>query len=128
MKTTTLPSRMRGISFLGWMLILIVAVVFISAGVKIVPAFLDFNTIRGIISSVLQDPKAALKTDTELLSDVGKRFSINNVTAIGVDDVVISRESSRLTMSVSYEVRGNLFKNIDLVMSFDEDFVKDIRQ
>lgn len=128
MKTTTLPSRMRGVSFVGWMLILAVAVVFISAGTKIVPAFLDYSTISGIISSVLQDPKAGLKTDNELLSDIAKRFSINNVTAIAVDDIIISREGGKLTMSIDYEVRGNLFKNIDLVMSFDEEFVKDIRQ
>ena len=128
MRTTTLPSRMRGISFVGWMLILAVAVVFISAGTKIIPAFLDYSTISGIISSVLQDPKAGLKTDNELLSDVAKRFALNNVTAIGVDDVVVIRDSGTLTMSVDYEVRGNLFKNIDLVMTFDEDFVKDIRQ
>lgn len=128
MRTTTLPSRMRGISFAGWMLIGAVVIVFAAAGVRIVPAFLEYSTISGAINSVLQDPKIGFKTDTEIMSDLGKRFSINNVEAIGVDDIVITREGPRVILSVDYEVRGNLYANIDLVMTFKEDFVKELRQ
>ena len=128
MRTTTLPSRMRGISFVGWMLIRAVVILFATAGVRIVPAFLEYNTISGAINSILQDPKIGFKTDTEIMSDLGKRFSINNVNAISVDDIVITREGPRITVSVDYEVRGNLYGNIDLLMTFDEDFVKELRQ
>jgi hypothetical protein len=128
MRTTTLPSRMRGISFVGWMLIGAVVIVFATAGVRIVPAFLEFNTISGAINSVLQDPKIGFKTDTEILSDLGKRFSINNVEAISVEDIIVTREGPRVTLSVDYEVRGNLYGNIDLLMTFKEDFVKELRQ
>jgi len=128
MRTTTLPSRMRGISFAGWMLIGAVVIVFATAGIRIVPAFLEYSTISGAINSVLQDPKIGFKTDTEIMSDLGKRFSINNVEAISIDDIVITREGPRVVLSVDYEVRGNLYANIDLVMTFKEDFVKELRQ
>lgn len=128
MRTTTLPSRMRGVSFLGWMLIGAIVIIFATAAVRIVPAFLEYSTIRGAINSVLQDPKIGFKTDTEIMSDLGKRFSINNVEAISIDDIVITREGPRLLLSVDYEVRGNLYGNIDLMMTFKEDFVKELRQ
>lgn len=128
MRTTTLPSRMRGISFLGWMLIVAVVMVFATAGLRIVPAFLDFKTISGMINSVLQDPKIGLKSDSEITSDLGRRFSINNIDVITERDIVITRDGPRLILSVDYQVQGNLYANIDLLMTFKEDFVKELRQ
>ena len=128
MRTTTLPSRMRGMSFVGWMLIAAVVIVFATAGIRIVPAFLEFNTISGLINSVLQDPRIGLQSDAEIMRGLDKRFNINNIDAISSDEIVITREGPRLVLSVDYEVRGNLYGNIDLMMTFKEDFVKELRQ
>jgi hypothetical protein len=114
MRTMTLPSRMRGVSVLGWMIIGIVAITFGSAAIKTIPAYLEFNTVKGAINSVLMDPKVALKSEMELLSDIDKRFNINNVTAISSSDLRFAREGARVTISVDYEVRENLFGNLDL--------------
>lgn len=128
MRTMTLPSRMRGISMIGWLLIGTVVVVLGSAGVKTVPAYLEFNTIKGSINSVLQDPKVALKSENELRGDLDKRFMINNVKAIKVTDVNFSKEGGRVTAILEYEVRENLFGNLDLAMTFSGEFTKDGRQ
>lgn len=128
MRTMTLPSRMRGLSMIGWLLIGTVVVVFGSAGMKTIPAYLEFNTIKGAIHSVLQDPKVALKSENELRGDLDKRFMINNVKAISVRDVTFSKEGARVVAIVDYEVRENLFGNLDLAMTFSGEFTKDGRQ
>lgn len=115
-------------SFVGWMLIAAVVIVFATAGIRIVPAFLEFNTISGLINSVLQDPRIGLQSDAEIMRGLDKRFNINNIDAISSDEIVITREGPRLVLSVDYEVRGNLYGNIDLMMTFKEDFVKELRQ
>ncbi|MEE4251310.1 MAG: DUF4845 domain-containing protein [Alcanivoracaceae bacterium] len=128
MKTMTLPSRMRGVSMVGWLLIGTVVVVFGSAGMKTIPAYLEFNTIKGAIVSVLQDSKAALKSEVELRGELDKRFMINNVKAITVNDVRFMKEVGGVTASVEYEVRENLFGNLDLAMTFSGEFTKDGRR
>tara|TARA_Y100001972_G_C7595107_1_gene298277 strand:+ start:62 stop:448 length:387 start_codon:yes stop_codon:yes gene_type:complete len=128
MKTMTLPSRMRGVSMIGWLLIGTVVVVFGSAGMKTIPAYLEFNTVKGAIVSVLQDSKAALKSESELRGELDKRFVINNVKAISVTDVGFSKEVSGVIAVVDYEVRENLFGNLDLVMTFSGEFTKDGRR
>lgn len=125
MTTTALPSRMRGVSVLGWLIILVVVVVFGSATIKTAPAYLEYNTIKGLINSVLQDPKVSLKSENELRSDLDKRFMINNIDAIQASDVVFSKEGARITATVEYEVRENLFGNLDLIMAFTGEFTKD---
>ena len=128
MKTMTLPSRMHGVSMIGWLLIGTVVVVFGSAGMKTIPAYLEFNTVKGAIVSVLQDSKAALKSESELRGELDKRFVINNVKAISVTDVGFSKEVSGVIAVVDYEVRENLFGNLDLVMTFSGEFTKDGRR
>jgi hypothetical protein len=119
---------MRGVSMVGWLLIGTVVVVFGSAGMKTIPAYLEFNTIKGAIVSVLQDSKAALKSEVELRGELDKRFMINNVKAITVNDVRFMKEVGGVTASVEYEVRENLFGNLDLAMTFSGEFTKDGRR
>lgn len=123
----TAPSGMRGLSLVSWLLILVVVIVFGTAGVRMVPAYLEFTTITGLIENVLADSKVGLKSEGEIRSDLYKRFSINRVESISADDVAINKEGGRLDVSVDYEVRENLFYNVDVVMTFNRDFVKDIR-
>jgi len=128
MRIATLPSRMRGVSMTGWLVILIVVTVFGSAGVKTVPAYLEYNTIKGLINGVLQDPRVGMKSENEIQNDISRRFDINNITAIRGSDVLVVKAGNRVTLSVDYEVRKNLFGNLDLVMTFGDDFSKDGRQ
>jgi hypothetical protein len=109
----------------GWLIILVVVVVFGSAIIKTAPAYIEFNTIKGLINSILQDPKVSLKSESELHSDLDKRFMINNIDAIQASDVAFSREGGRVTAIVGYEVRENLFGNLDLIMTFSGEFTKD---
>jgi hypothetical protein len=77
---------------------------------------------------VLQDPKVALKSESELRGELDKRFMINNVKAINVTDVSFSKDGGRVVAIVNYEVRENLFGNLDLAMTFSGEFTKDGRQ
>ncbi|MFN3715025.1 MAG: DUF4845 domain-containing protein [Alcanivoracaceae bacterium] len=113
---------------LGWMVIGVVVVVFASAAIKTIPAYIEFNTIKGAVNSVLQDSKVGLKSENEIRSDIDKRFVINNVKAISAQNLGVLIEGGRVTVTVDYEVRENLFGNLDLAMTFSEDFRKDGRQ
>lgn len=124
---TTAPSSMRGLSLVSWLLIIVVVVVFGTAGMRMVPAYLEFTTITGLVENVLADAKVGLKSEGEIRSDLDKRFSINRIDSITAHDLAIYKEAGRLNITVDYEVRENLFYNVDVVMVFNRDFVKDIR-
>ncbi|WP_348679417.1 DUF4845 domain-containing protein, partial [Alcanivorax profundi] len=72
--------------------------------------------------------KTALMSPREVRDALSKRFTINQVSVINVDDLAISKESGILTVSTDYEVREPLFYNVSIVMTFQEDFTKDVRQ
>ncbi len=124
----TMPSRQRGLSLITWMIILLVAAVLGTAAFRMIPAYMEYNTIASAIRSVLQDNKVAMMSAGELRQGLSKRFIINQVDAIQVDDLVISKDGGVLTISVDYEVSEPMFYNVSIVMTFKEDFTKDVRQ
>lgn len=69
-----------------------------------------------------------MMSESELRQALDKRFLINQVEAIKVDDLVFSREGGVLIISTDYEVREPMFYNVSIVMTFKEEFSKDVRQ
>lgn len=124
----TMPSKQRGLSLIGWMVVLIVVVILGTAAFRMVPAYMEHNTIRTAISNLLQDNKVALMTGAELRDVLGKRFMINQVNVIDVDDLVMTKEGGVLKITSDYEVREPLFYNVSIVMTFKDEFSKDVRQ
>ena len=66
------PSRQRGLSLIGWVVVLIILAVFGTAAFRMVPAYMEYNTIRSAINSVLSDSKTALMSEREVYDAIGK--------------------------------------------------------
>ena len=124
----TRPSQQRGISLIGWAVILLVAVILGTAALRMVPAYLEYNTISSAIKSLQQDSKTALMSPREVREALHKRFTINQVNVISVNDLAITKEGGVLTIGTDYEVREPMFYNVSIVMTFQDEFSKDVRQ
>lgn len=120
------PSSMRGMSFLGWLVVIALVVIFGSAGMRIIPAYLEYNTVRTVIGSVLSDKQLPMMSEREVRDGIRKRFSVNTVDSISADDIFIEKSARSVVIGVDYEVRGTLFGNIDMVVRFDRQFEEDI--
>ena len=124
----TMPSQQCGISLIGWAVILLVAIVFGTAALRMVPVYMEHNTISSTIKSLLQDSKTALMSPREVREALSKRFTINQVNVITVNDLAITKEGGILKISTDYEVREPMFYNVSIVMTFQDEFTKDVRQ
>lgn len=117
-------ARQGGLSLLGWIVVLIVLAVFGTAAFRMVPAYMEYNTIKSATVSLLGDSKTALMSEREIRDALGKRFVINQIDAITANDLVVSKEGGRVSVAVDYEVREPLFYNVSVVMTFRDTFSK----
>ncbi|MCK0152765.1 DUF4845 domain-containing protein [Alcanivorax sp. S6407] len=124
----TMPSRQRGLSLISWMVVLIVVVILGTAAFRMVPAYMEYNTVATTLRTTLQDNKAAMMSPNEIRAAIAKRFLVNQVKVITPDDVVIVKEGPVVKASIDYEVREPMFYNVSIIMTFKEEFSKDVRQ
>lgn len=127
MRRMNSAKSMRGLSASGWIVCIIVLVVFATAAIKIIPSVLDFNTVKTLVNNVLADNKVGLKSKDEIVGDIARRLSINSIDVITANDFLIEKSDGMLTVVVDYEVRENFFANVDLVMTYKHEFKKNIR-
>lgn len=122
-----MPSKMRGLGIAGWMLTMIAVVAFATFATKVIPPILEYNTISGIINNAMSDPKLGLMQPAELKAAIERRFGINNIKDVSARDFEITKDTGKMIVKVDYEVRTNLFSNIDVVVVFKEDFERSVR-
>lgn len=120
--------KQHGLSLISGVLLLLVVIVLGTAAFRMVPAYMEYSTVRSAINATLNDSRTSQLSPREIRDALARRFSINQVTVINANDVGVSREGGTLTMAVDYEVREPLFYNVSIVMTFERQFSKDVRQ
>ncbi len=115
-------SKQGGASFLSWILIAAVVSGIGLFAARVVPAYVDYRTIISLIDALPAD-KVHTMTKGEIREALSKRFLINNIRDLNVNDVVqIDRKRAGTTLELKYEVRQPLVSNIFVVVAFDRSF------
>lgn len=109
----------RGLSSVGWIALLIVVGFAAIAGIRIVPAYLDYYSV--VSSAKSAHNKGALEglSTTEVRETLRKQMRINNVDDIGDRVVSIKRSRGGIEMVIDYEVREPLIGNVDVILRFN---------
>jgi hypothetical protein len=86
---------------------------------KLFPVYMEAFTVESAVSSLETDKNEEFSGPSAVRSALIKRFSINNVTAVPMDDISVTREDQVYMVDVDYEVRIPFIKNINLIVSFE---------
>jgi hypothetical protein len=109
-----------GFSFTGFIL---VAAILISAaifGMKIIPSYMENGKIQKAMDAIVHDPALQTATVAEIKDTFAKRaVTMDNVTSITENDLVIGKAEGRLSLSASYSVKVPLAGNVSLLIEFN---------
>lgn len=120
MSLTSLANQ-RGMSLTG---ILLVAFIFGSIllfASKTVPEYIDDRFVKATLKKISQGSGSIVGKSKRVVRDrLTKAFSLNNVRDAASDpkNWVIEAHDEHFIVIIDYEVRNNLFSNIDVVMHF----------
>ncbi|OMH38375.1 hypothetical protein BGP75_07580 [Motiliproteus sp. MSK22-1] len=102
-------------------MVLIVAGIFVTVGFKLAPAYADHETLKSMMSEVVQDRALLSKRNREIEINIGRRMRINN-TVLPKEFLKIVRDKGTVRLIIDYEVRIPIFANVDAVVYFDETY------
>lgn len=109
----------RGASPFITLLFVAMLAFFVTIIFKLAPPFYDFWQIQKVMESFAEEPDMAELKVKEVESRFDKRLMVSNIREFKRDEnVTITAKDQVLTIDVDYEVRVNMFRNIDAVIVF----------
>lgn len=114
-----MANKQRGVSFSGFLMVAVVLIFVAVGGMKILPAYIQNNEIKGIFDTIARDPEMQGAQVKDVRESFAKRAMMNNIKAISPADIEISKEGGRLSLSTNYVVKIPLVANATLLLEFD---------
>jgi hypothetical protein len=113
--------KQRGITFLGWVFLLIPVAVVVYAGIRIAPAYMNYYRVARSISQVAEEAKGDDTTNAaNLRSALGKRLDIESIEFPDLKDFVIKRDGQQWVIEVNYEEPMPFIYNLSLLATFQK--------
>ncbi len=110
-------NKQRGVSFLVVFLIGVVLALAAVGGMKVGPAYMEFDTARKAIVAIAgSEGRAGSVVDIRKAFD--RRANIDNITVLTGGDLDISKDGGDLVIAFAYAKRIPLFANVSLLIDF----------
>lgn len=120
MMKVNMQSHQRGFE-LGQFLVVAVVLVFVAiTGMRLIPAYMEDNSIKHIFAAIAHDPDMQSAPPSEIQKAFDIRASVDDIEAIKASDIEISRSGGgNLYLSASYAVKIPLVANVSFYLEFN---------
>ncbi|KQY51246.1 DUF4845 domain-containing protein [Lysobacter sp. Root494] len=110
--------KQSGLTFIGFVIVLAVAGLFIYVGMKLVPMYTEFYSLKKALASLANEDGVANKSAGQVEELLFKRLYMSYALNIKHDDVKVERRETSWIVIVDYENRRPLIANLDVVGKF----------
>lgn len=119
----TLVRSQKGLSLLGWMMVLALVAFLASAVFKMLPHYMDYMSLKRIITSAETEASQSINSVNAFYGHISRGLEVNSIRDFDLtDSVKIKLENNEFLVHLQYEKREPLIQNLDLVAKFDKEF------
>ena len=111
-------NKQKGLTAISIMLLLIVIAFVAVTILKIMPIYFDSFKVGDVISDLKEERGLGDKTNNEITTIILRRLDVNMVSDVKKDNIFIEKTKNEVLIDVEYEVRKQMFGNLDVVVSF----------
>jgi hypothetical protein len=110
----------RGVTTLGWIILLIPVAVVFYAGVRITPMYLNFMNVNHALTQVQTELPGDGATVDSIKTAIAKHFDVNAIEFPDVKDIKVSHSTGKWVIEATYDDQVPLFANVFILVSFDK--------
>jgi hypothetical protein len=108
--------RQRGVTITGLVISLVVVIFIALLGFKLIPAFMEFRSMKGAIEAIAREKQAG--TVTEIRRAFESRQAIDDFQAVKPSDLDITKQGNQVVIAFAYRKEVPLFANIGVYIDF----------
>ena len=111
--------KQKGLTLTGMILMSIAVVLVLILGFKVIPVYLEYQTVQRLFKSMSEDPALRKGTRGDFDRAWYARTSVDNVKSLPAENIEYTKESDgTLTVTAEYEVKVPLFRSVGLYIDF----------
>ena len=115
--------RQRGVTFIGWIILLIPVAIAGYVVIRLVPIYLNYMRVAHSVEQTASEMKTndvSTLTPALIRATLAKHFDIDSITFPDVRDLSVTRDGEGWTIEAKFEDSAPLFGNISLIVDFDK--------
>ena len=112
--------RQTGMTTLGVAILVAFIGVFVFAGMRLAPIYLNYMKVTSVVSGVQKEFDGTNATRTSIRSSISSRFDIESVGEIIAKDVKVSKVGGGHEVAATYSHKAPFISNISFVVDFDK--------
>jgi len=112
--------RQTGMTTLGVAILVAFIGVFVFAGMRLAPIYLNYMKVTSVVSGVQKEFDGTNATRTSIRSSIASRFDIESVSEITAKDVKVTKVGGGYEVVATYSHKAPFISNISFVVDFDK--------
>jgi Domain of unknown function (DUF4845) len=110
----------RGITFIGWLILLVPVAIVFYAGIRLAPVYLNYMKVVHTLEQVSSEVRADSATADGIRNSIGKHFEVESLDYPDAKDLKVTRADGVWQIQVNYDDQAPLFANVFLLVTFDK--------
>ena len=110
--------KQSGMTMLGFLITLAVVMFFLYCGMKILPMYTEFYSVKKALASIASEQNAQITSKDKIRELFARHMQIDYVSVIKPEMLKIESTDTGYNMLMDYERRTPLFANLDVVAKF----------
>ncbi len=112
----------RGVTFLGWVMLLVPVAIVVYAGIRLTPMYLNYMRVaRSLERLAGQDTDGGGTTAESLRQSLDKSFDIETIEFPTTKDIDIHRDGDHWAAVADYQDVTPLFANLSIMVQFHKE-------
>lgn len=108
----------RGMTFIGWVVVLALVISYVLIGVKVVPAYIEFFSVKKVLATMAKEPGFGTMSAKEIMDSFERRAAIDYISSVNSKDLEITKVDGENVVSVEYSQKIPLVANISILLDF----------
>ena len=108
----------QGAGFIVVVFYFVVAALVMFLGLKLVPVYIDYFTVKKIISSMAYSEEVKTGTVAEIRRSFDRRATVDYQKSVTADDLEITKEGNETVVTAAWQQKIPLFTGYTLVVDF----------
>jgi len=115
-------NKQQGLTLIGLAFVLGLIGMIVLSALKVFPVYMEYFSVQTSVEALASDPEIKSMSVRQIRTQLGKKLNMNAVNSVKASDAKIRKSGGEIVFNLDYEVRKEYLGNIDIVLSFSEEF------